>query len=323
MFIAVRTGLEPATPCVTGMYSNQAELPHQVPFRDCKDRYLFLNTKFLFYVCRDFDSQYRRIKNQDRTNRVIISKMGKLKVDIDPKYSRYASEISAIPSKYDSLRVSKTFCNNRNCVSLIKVENFDWVLKRYMRPIFINSLIYTFIRPNKAIRAYRYAKRLLEMGIDTPYPVAYMATYRFGLFDIGYFISEYSSYRQLYETDSLSETDRKKLYRAFAEFTADLHRKRICHPDYNPGNILWGRTGDGEFKFMLVDINRLSFGKRSVRPYIKSLAEEHLPANLLEDYCAIMGYDLKMAESVIMQKRRHNARKMRLKELLGLKRKQE
>ena len=26
MFIAVRTGLEPATPCVTGMYSNQAEL---------------------------------------------------------------------------------------------------------------------------------------------------------------------------------------------------------------------------------------------------------------------------------------------------------
>ena len=27
MFIAVRTGLEPATPCVTGMYSNQAELP--------------------------------------------------------------------------------------------------------------------------------------------------------------------------------------------------------------------------------------------------------------------------------------------------------
>ncbi len=29
-FLAVRTGLEPATPCVTGMYSNQAELPHQI-----------------------------------------------------------------------------------------------------------------------------------------------------------------------------------------------------------------------------------------------------------------------------------------------------
>lgn len=29
LFSAVRTGLEPATPCVTGMYSNQAELPDQ------------------------------------------------------------------------------------------------------------------------------------------------------------------------------------------------------------------------------------------------------------------------------------------------------
>ncbi len=26
--LAVRTGLEPVTPCVTGMYSNQAELTH-------------------------------------------------------------------------------------------------------------------------------------------------------------------------------------------------------------------------------------------------------------------------------------------------------
>ena len=322
MFIAVRTGLEPATPCVTGMYSNQAELPHQVPFRDCKDRYLFLNTKFLFYVCKDFERQCRQVKNPCRTKKVEVNRMSKLKVDIDQKYSRYASEISAIPSAYDNLNVTKTFCNNRNCVSLIKVGDFDWVLKRYRRPIFINSIIYTFIRPNKAVRAYRYAKRLLEMGIETPYPVAYMATYRFGLFDIGYFISEYSSYRQLYETDSLSETDREKLYRAFAEFTAALHRKRICHPDYNPGNILWNRTPDGEFKFMLVDINRLSFGKRSVGPYIKSLAEEHLPANLLSDYCAIMGYDLKMAESVIMRKRRHNARKMRIKAFLR-RRKQE
>ena len=27
--LAVRTGLEPVTPCVTGMYSNQTELTHQ------------------------------------------------------------------------------------------------------------------------------------------------------------------------------------------------------------------------------------------------------------------------------------------------------
>ena len=40
--LAVRTGLEPATPCVTGMYSNQAELPHQNVLNCCS---LFASAK--------------------------------------------------------------------------------------------------------------------------------------------------------------------------------------------------------------------------------------------------------------------------------------
>ena len=56
---AVRTGLEPATPCVTGMYSIQAELPHleyrmscirseylSFPFAVAKLQPFFLPTKF-------------------------------------------------------------------------------------------------------------------------------------------------------------------------------------------------------------------------------------------------------------------------------------
>ena len=39
---AVRTGLEPATPGVTGRYSNQTELPHRIfPERSCKDNHYF------------------------------------------------------------------------------------------------------------------------------------------------------------------------------------------------------------------------------------------------------------------------------------------
>ena len=34
-YVAVRTGLEPVTPCVTGMYSNQAELTHR--FQEVKE----------------------------------------------------------------------------------------------------------------------------------------------------------------------------------------------------------------------------------------------------------------------------------------------
>ncbi len=37
-YVAVRTGLEPVTPCVTGMYSNQAELTHQEDFSKISKR---------------------------------------------------------------------------------------------------------------------------------------------------------------------------------------------------------------------------------------------------------------------------------------------
>ena len=35
------------------------------------------------------------------------------------------------------------------------------------------------------------------------------------------------------------------------------------HRDYSPGNILFDKI-DGEYHFMLVDINRMSFGKISI-----------------------------------------------------------
>ena len=47
MFIAVRTGLEPATPCVTGRYSNQLNYHTLVLDCECKG-----NTKI--YICKLF-----------------------------------------------------------------------------------------------------------------------------------------------------------------------------------------------------------------------------------------------------------------------------
>lgn len=55
----------------------------------------------------------------------------------------------------------------------------------------------------------------------------------------------------------------KDLIIAFAQYTANLHQAGIMHRDYSPGNILFDRI-DGEYHFMLVDINRMTFGEISV-----------------------------------------------------------
>ena len=46
---AVRTGLEPATPCVTGTYSNQTELPNRSLYEGAKIQQISIQTAFFDY----------------------------------------------------------------------------------------------------------------------------------------------------------------------------------------------------------------------------------------------------------------------------------
>ena len=66
MFIAVRTGLEPATPCVTGMYSNQAELPPL--FAGAKIRTFSIPTKFFSKKITQMMHFFEKMRN-DPTNK--------------------------------------------------------------------------------------------------------------------------------------------------------------------------------------------------------------------------------------------------------------
>jgi len=54
---------------------------------------------------------------------------------------------------------------------------------------------------------------------------------------------------------------------AFARFAAELHAKGIEHEDFNHGNILWQRDpATDRFQFQLIDINRMRFSARALRP---------------------------------------------------------
>lgn len=69
--------------------------------------------------------------------------------------------------------------------------------------------------------------------------------------------------RNFYEFGNADVERCKDLIIAFAQYTANLHQAGIMHRDYSPGNILFDQI-DGEYHFMLVDINRMTFGEISV-----------------------------------------------------------
>ena len=53
--------------------------------------------------------------------------------------------------------------------------------------------------------------------------------------------------------------DHSTILRQFTRFTFDLHEKGIEFLDHSPGNTLIKKTSDGNYKFFLVDLNRMKF----------------------------------------------------------------
>ncbi|MDR1003698.1 MAG: tyrosine protein kinase [Prevotellaceae bacterium] len=137
-------------------------------------------------------------------------------------------------------------------------------VKRYAVPSLFNRIVYSFFRKSKAERAFTYPNRLLQAGIETPRPIACLTNASFGLLAESYFISEQSPYRRnFYEFGNADIADCRDIVQALARFTAAMHEHGILHRDYSPGNILFD-TVDGEYRFSLVDTNRMYFGKVSV-----------------------------------------------------------
>ncbi|GHV66712.1 hypothetical protein FACS1894199_10710 [Bacteroidia bacterium] len=150
--------------------------------------------------------------------------------------------------------------NERNQLKKFFDKGEYVVVKSFKMPHIINRIAYTFFRPSKAKRSYEYALKILEKGIQTPIPIAYIEEKKGGLLTRSYYISTFVSYPSLLrELSFFPLNEVKELVESFARFTASIHNKQVLHLDYSPGNIMYEKTNDG-YHFCLVDINRMKFG---------------------------------------------------------------
>lgn len=150
---------------------------------------------------------------------------------------------------------------DRNVIKLFNSNGFIYNVKSFKVPNLINKVAYRYFRQSKAARSYLYAVKLLENGIGTPQPVAYMETYTpVGLKD-SYYVSEHLetdlTFRELIEIPDYP--DHENILRQFTRFCYILHEKGIEFLDHSPGNTLIKKTGEGQYEFYLVDLNRMKF----------------------------------------------------------------
>lgn len=237
-----------------------------------------------------------------------------MKIRIHPEFTKYEHFIKGIPEgKYTPIEI---YCNLRNTVTKIEVDDRIFVIKKYKKPTFLNRFVYTWIRKSKARRSFEYADRLLSYGVETATPVAYIEERKGGLFNIGYFVSDYLPYPVLPQSKELEADEKELLDQQFIEFTAHLHEIKIIHKDYNPYNIFYHKVEE-KYHFALVDINRMDFGKNNFTLWMQAVNQLNMgvgeSAEFVEKYAEIRNLDVLKCLVVLFKNRKYRRQRERMK----------
>ena len=175
----------------------------------------------------------------------------------DEKYPDLADFIRHLPENFD--KQGTVIYNKRNLIKVFDCNGKKICVKQYAVPSIGNRLLYSLgLRTPKARRHYEYAREILRRGFSTPVSYGYMIQYRNGVLGHSGLVCDLAQGMQ-----SVGEgiKNNPELLRAFAAYTADLHQRGLMHRDYILNNVLYCKE-NGQYKFVLIDINRFVFRKK-------------------------------------------------------------
>jgi hypothetical protein len=145
----------------------------------------------------------------------------------------------------------------------------------------VNKLKSLFL-PSKAAKAWKGAMALVERDLGTARPVAYLLRKRRGFVERSFFLSERIDeaveVRGLFR--DLPAPELENLLSSLADFLSVSQAKGIWHRDLSDGNILVKKDAAGNFRFYLLDTNRVRLRRRVGRwRGVKSLIRLGIPAS--------------------------------------------
>ena len=179
---------------------------------------------------------------------------------INPIFENSTESILGNVKKFSS--TGELFGNgDRNKIKLFDLNGKTINIKSFKIPNLINKIAYRYFRKSKARRSFEYATALLEKGIGTPEPIAFVENFDWIGLTNSYYICEHVTFdfmfRDLVETENFP--DLENILKQFTRFSFDLHEKGIEFLDHSPGNTLIKKASNGNYDFFLVDLNRMRF----------------------------------------------------------------
>lgn len=188
----------------------------------------------------------------------------------------------------------KIYGGDRNTLKTFDLEGEKVTVKAFKTPNVVNRIVYNYFRKNKAQRSFEHAHILLSLNIGTPFPVAYMQNSNALSFLDSYYICKHINYdltyRELVEQPNFPQHE--AILRAFTAFTFKLHESGVFFKDHSPGNTLI-TINNGDYKFYLVDLNRMTFGKLSFQDRMENMKrltpKKEMVAIMANEYAKLSG----------------------------------
>ncbi len=205
-----------------------------------------------------------------------------------PDFTQAASDCAALLSDPSS-RILEDSRNRIGVVRLsLKEGRVSEIVIKEFRTQGVDKLK-SFFQASKAQRAWRGSLALVEAGLGTPLPVAYLEKRPGSFLEQSYFLAEYVSdvaeIRVLFQ--ELTSDALEHLLEQLARYLSRCAEAGIDHRDLSDGNLLVRKSPDGQNQFFLLDTNRIRCKNRiGTLRGIKSLIRLGIPRNNQKTFLA-------------------------------------
>ena len=151
------------------------------------------------------------------------------------------------PEKY-LFKKNRIKTDIKTSVFKVTIDGHVFIVKRYNVKDFLYRLCHCFSK-SRAANCWRAARRVLDAGVNTPTPVAYIETHTFWLKKETYYIYKYQEAELL--SNVLSSPAQIDLCHAVSDILEKLKAAMISHGDMKATNWLVNKEGS----VILIDLD--------------------------------------------------------------------
>lgn len=236
----------------------------------------------------------------------------KTEIFIHPTFSDLEDFIQQIAENFSHL--GDEIYVGRNEVRLMSVDGKMLATKYFKRITLANRYIFSTVRKSKARRAFEYSQRLLQMGITSPQPVAYINCYKYGMLHKCYYISLYTDYLPVQKIFDLPVSQSVEALRAFSRFIYRVHKAGVFHKDLTIINVLFAFENN-QYDFSLIDNNRMRFRPYSFKRAMSNMKRLTLPVETIGIIAASYAREAEVKEVKILNAIIFNRWRFRMRNL--------